>query len=136
MSRYSKIRKELVDNIKQQVRFGESKHEAKKQAIREARENGERFTAIQGIYSYTTLNCYIEETERFVRWAVTRFNCKDEKSAKQYVRGGDKVQLQGRKICQAVCPQLPEGQHRASSQRVDDTHKGVCAGLRFSMSCA
>ena len=86
MSRYSKIRKELVDNIKQQVRFGESKHEAKKQAIREARENGERFTAIQGIYSYTTLNCYIEETERFVRWAVTRFNCKDEKSAKQYVR--------------------------------------------------
>ena len=67
MSRYSKIRKELVENITQQVRFGESKHEAKKQAIREARENGERFTAIQGIYSYTTLNCYIEETERFVR---------------------------------------------------------------------
>ena len=73
MSRYSKIRKELVDNIKQQVRFGESKHEAKKQAIREARENGERFTSIQGIYSYMTLDCYIKETERFIRWATKRF---------------------------------------------------------------
>ena len=86
MSRYSKIRKELVDNIKQQVKFGESKHEAKKQATREARANGKRFTSVQGIYSYTTLDCYIKETERFLRWATKKFNCKSEKSAKQYVR--------------------------------------------------
>lgn len=86
MSRYTKLRRELVKNIQSQVKFGKSKHEAKKEAIREARENGERFTAVQGIYSYTTLDCYIKETERFARWATERFNCKNEKSAKQYVR--------------------------------------------------
>ena len=118
MSRYSKIRKELVDNIKQQVRFGESKHEAKKQAIREARENGERFTAIQG-------NLQLHDAELLYR-----------RNGAVCPLGGDKIQLQGREFCQAIRPQLPERQYRPSSQRMDDTHKGVCAGLRFSMSCA
>ena len=86
MSRYTKLRRELVANIQSQVKFGESKHEAKRDALREARENSERFTALHGIYSYTTLDCYIKETEHFAHWATERFHCKSEKSAKQYVR--------------------------------------------------
>ena len=86
MSRYSRLRHELVENINSQVKFGQSKHEAKQKAIKEAHERGERFTAMSGIYSYTTQNCYIEEADRFARWVVSNFNCKTAKSAKQYVR--------------------------------------------------
>ena len=40
MSRYSKLRHELIENINSQVKFGQSKHEAKKQAIKETHEKG------------------------------------------------------------------------------------------------
>jgi hypothetical protein len=85
MSRYSKLRYELIENINSQVKFGQSKHEVKRQAIKAAREKGERFTAVQGIYSYSTRDSYIKETERFARWVTSNFNCKSTKSAKQYV---------------------------------------------------
>ena len=63
MSRYSKLRHELVGNINSQIKFGQSKNQAKQKAIKKAHQRGERFTAILGIYSYTTQQCYIEETD-------------------------------------------------------------------------
>ena len=40
MSRYSKLRHELVENINSQIKFGQSKHQAKQKAIKEAHERG------------------------------------------------------------------------------------------------
>lgn len=80
------LRHEFIENINSQVKFGQSKHESKMQAIREAHEMGERFTAIQGIYRYSTRDCYIDEVNGFARWVTSNFNCKTANSAKQYVR--------------------------------------------------
>lgn len=86
MSRYSKLKHGLIENINWQVKFGQSKNDAKRKAIKETHEKGERFTAIQEIYGYSTRDCYIDEADRFACWVTAYFNCKTANSAKQYVR--------------------------------------------------
>lgn len=86
IGRYSRLRNELIKNIDSQIKYGHSKHQDKIKARNEARKKGERVTMIHGIYSFTTRKTYVGEVERFAAWAVSRYKCKNAKSAKQYVR--------------------------------------------------
>lgn len=81
MSAKSRLRNEVVQNLKSKTAFGQSKHEAKKAA--KAAE------AQMKIFSFKTYHTYREQCERFTAWAYDNYHCKTLSECEAHV--GDYV---------------------------------------------
>ena len=66
MGKRSKITHQALQCLKAQTRYGESKFEAKEKARAEAKEKGEHFKEIRGIYSTTTFSSYAKVCRQFI----------------------------------------------------------------------
>jgi len=72
MSRKSRIVHEMVKAVNARHRFGEDKHELKKEARRLSRETGERHT-VKGVFSYgenSTDATYKKQARTFINWVT------------------------------------------------------------------
>ncbi len=60
--------------LEEQARFGESKHQAKQRAKREAEQRGEKWnpSQVEGIYSFETMRTYMRQGAHFVKWVRER----------------------------------------------------------------
>lgn len=88
MMRKISISQEVYLRLQEKIRFGESKHEAKK----EGREK-------DGIYSYKTYQTYKENGQRFAKWAKAERGAVDLEDAKQYI--ADYLTLKEQEGCSA-----------------------------------
>ena len=74
MGKRSNITHQALQNLQKQTKYGESKYEAKKKARQEAKEKGEYFREVRGIYSTTTYESYKKVCKQFVATIVKEHN--------------------------------------------------------------
>lgn len=81
------IVKQVLDRLQSMIRFGESKHAAKRMAKQEALMRGERWNParVDGIFSIKTYKTYKDECLRFANWVRSQKGVKDIDDARQYV---------------------------------------------------
>ncbi|MCI9200326.1 MAG: hypothetical protein HFI03_07890 [Lachnospiraceae bacterium] len=79
MGKRSNITHQALQNLQKQTKYGESKYEAKKKARQEAKEKGEYFREVRGIYSTTTYESYKKVCKQFVATVV-----KEHKEVKNF----------------------------------------------------
>lgn len=81
------IVKQVEWELKKQIRFGESKHEAKQRAREQALKEGKRWhpARVDGIYSIQTFKNYLAQDVKFAKWAREKYGVKTLEQAKQYV---------------------------------------------------
>jgi len=88
MAKRPSLKKQVVDKLASLARFGESKFEAKQQAIADnnlAGIRGWNSARTEGIFSIQTMLSYRRESIKFVAWAQARFGCKFLSDTRQYV---------------------------------------------------
>lgn len=68
------IIRQTLDEMRSLIRFGESKHEAKKAG-----------TSHEGIYSFKTYETYVKEALEFAEWARSEKGCKTLEEARAHV---------------------------------------------------
>lgn len=81
------IVKQVEWELKKQIRFGESKHEAKQRAREQALKEGKTWNParVEGIYSIQTLKDYLKKGVNFAKWARDTHGAKTLEQAKAYV---------------------------------------------------
>jgi len=88
MSRKSRIVHEMVKSVNAHHRFGEDKHELKKEARRLSRETGERHT-VKGVFSYgenSTDATYKKQARTFINWVTEKHpNVRTLEQTRKYV---------------------------------------------------
>lgn len=75
MSRKTRITHEMIKAVDSKHRFGEDKHELKKEARRLSRETGERHT-VKGVFSYgenSTDATYKKQAKTFINWVIEKY---------------------------------------------------------------
>src|SRR5437016_4989948 len=88
MSKRPSLTKQIVDVLNSLARFGESKYEAKQQAIaanKAAGVKGYNPARVEGIYSISTMKTYRKECIAFANWVKETFGCRWLDEAKNYV---------------------------------------------------
>jgi len=88
MPKRPSLKKQVVDKLASLARFGESKFNAKQQAIsanKLAGISGWNSARTEGIFSIQTMVSYRRESIKFVSWAQARFGCKYLSDCRQYV---------------------------------------------------
>ncbi|MEW6146333.1 MAG: tyrosine-type recombinase/integrase [Thermodesulfobacteriota bacterium] len=79
MSKRPSLVKQVVDQLQQQARYGQSKFEAKQLAIAQSRAAGAKQwqpARIDGIFSLETMASYRKQSIAFVQWAKQNHNCR------------------------------------------------------------
>lgn len=81
------IIKQVLNEFEKQIRFGESKHEAKREERERCEVTGETWNParVEGIFSFSTYREYVKEALEFANWARTEKGCKDLEQARAYV---------------------------------------------------
>ena len=79
MAKRGSLKWQITQSLISQKRFGKSKHEAKRTA--EVRFG----QAVDGIYSYKTMEIYLDEAVKFGNWVKENYNIKTLEQAKEYV---------------------------------------------------
>lgn len=70
MGKKSNITHECIQAFKKQERFGQSKYEDKLKAKNEAKERGEDFKNVQGLYSFKSEQIYIKNAKHFINYCL------------------------------------------------------------------
>lgn len=76
MPKKGSINFQLIERMKSMTHFGESKHEAKKNNINEAKSKGIKInsTKVDGIYSYNTFEAYKQTSKEFSIWLKENYS--------------------------------------------------------------
>lgn len=80
------IEHDLRNGLKNQIRFGESKHSLKAEERKASIEENREYQQVRGIFSTTTLKCYQSVAKHFSRYAAER-GAHRASDAKQHVAG-------------------------------------------------
>lgn len=97
MSKTPSMRKQVVDHFKTLECFGQSRYEAKQQAIAEARDAGATGwiqARVRGVYSFGSNDDYIRHSIEFTQWAKQNYKCKYISDTRPYVSEYLKYRLQ------------------------------------------
>ncbi|BCS82481.1 site-specific integrase [Anaerocellum diazotrophicum] len=81
------IIRQVLDEYRSMIRFGESKHEAKKEEKARCEALGEAWNParVEGIFSFSTYREYVKEALEFAEWARDEKGCKTLEQAREYV---------------------------------------------------
>jgi len=87
MAKRPSLKKQIVDRLNQQAKFGISKHKAKQLYREYCKTHGIKYNParVPGIYSIKTMENYKEECIRFGEWAKQEHGVRYIDDAKQYV---------------------------------------------------
>ena len=90
MSKNKSMRFQAKAMLKPLLRLGESRNEAKKEAIRKAEaETGKKISSsqikLEGIYSTSTYKNYVDAATKFGEWAKAKHGEKELKNCRKYV---------------------------------------------------
>lgn len=86
MGKKSNLNHQFQAELKKETRFGQSKHQAKEAARKEALEKGEAYRQVRGIFSHKTFADYKESLSIFTNWVIKNHSeVKTIAQAKKYI---------------------------------------------------
>lgn len=87
MGKRASLKRQMVDALNKQARFGQSKHAAKAQERERCARDGDRWNPSRapGIYSVKTMESYKKEAVRFTEWAKVNHGCRYLEETKAHV---------------------------------------------------
>lgn len=85
MGKRSNIVHQMKNQLKEETKYGQSKHLDKKEALLN-KERGQNYQQVRGIYSTTTYNCYDKSCTHFINFVLkNHHDVKSYDDCREYV---------------------------------------------------